>query len=67
MAKVTVKDLADALVANAANVATQASLTTANITAIGHLLQIMAERRADILPAMHYLSDTDSAQLYLNG
>lgn len=66
MAKVTISAVATALAANAANVATQASLTTANITALAHLLTILADRRGEILPAMHLLSDTDSAQLYLN-
>jgi hypothetical protein len=67
MAAVTIKAIADAFAANAANVATQASLTTANVTAIAALLSLVAERRSNAHSLIKLLSDTNRAQLYLNG
>jgi hypothetical protein len=63
MARVSINTVGAALVANAANVATQASLATANITAIGHLLQLLANRKDLSIPLMKYLTDTDGGQL----
>ena len=66
MAAVTIKAVATALAANAANVATQASLTTANITALAALIDLIADRRGNAHSLLKLLSDTNRAQLYLN-
>jgi hypothetical protein len=66
MARVTVQAVATALAANAANVATQASLTTANITAIAAVIDLLAKRPGEAMPLLKLLSDTNKAQLYLN-
>jgi hypothetical protein len=67
MAAVTLKAVATALSANAAAVGSAASLTTANVTALAALLDQLAVRRGEIAPVLKLLSDTNKAELYING
>jgi hypothetical protein len=65
MATVNLKTAGDALVTNATAMAAQsgASLTAANLIAIGHMLAIMDNEKGLGMPPLLKLTATDLAQL----
>ncbi len=67
MAAVTLKAVATALSANAAAVGSAASLTTANVTALAALVDLLGTRPGDSVPLLKLLSDSNRSELYFNG
>jgi hypothetical protein len=63
MAAVSLKDLGTAMVANASAAGVALTLTTANMTALGHMLLAMGDRKGDSFAPIKYLSPTDQNQL----
>lgn len=63
MAAISMKTMAAALLANAAATGTALSLSTANVTALGNLCTLIADRGGHFHPLHKLLSDTDKAQI----
>ncbi len=63
MAAVSMKTVAANVIANAAAIGSAASLTTANVQALGALLTIMANNQGYFEPLHKYLTDSHKAEI----